>query len=108
LVLLKKFYWVIISRRRRCSTYVGNLRQRNCFEDLGLQYMGRHWNWSLKIGWDGMLWIDLVKDKGLGRAVMSTIIKTWVPQNVGHFLIRQETARFKRKTLLRAVSWLVT
>ena len=79
LVLLKKYYWVIISRRRRCSTYVGNLRQRNCFEDLGSQYMGRYWNWSLKIGWEDTLWIDLVEDKGLGRAVMSTIMKIWVP-----------------------------
>jgi hypothetical protein len=31
------------------------------------------------IGWDGMVWIDLAQDRDQLRALVTTIVKLWVP-----------------------------
>jgi hypothetical protein len=38
-----------------------------------------------EIGWIGMNWIDLIYDRGLWRAVVSTVMNLRVPLNVGKF-----------------------
>jgi hypothetical protein len=32
-----------------------------------------------EIGWDGMDWVDLVKDRGQWRALVNTVMKLRVP-----------------------------
>jgi hypothetical protein len=39
-----------------------------------------------EIGLGGMDWIDLAQDGDQWRALVNTVMKLWVPQNVGKFL----------------------
>jgi hypothetical protein len=57
-----------------------------------------------EIGWDGMGWIDLVQDGDQGRALVNTVLKLWVPQNVGKFLSNCTTGSFSRRAQLQSRS----
>jgi hypothetical protein len=39
-----------------------------------------------EIGWGGMDWIHRAQDRDQWRAPVNTVIKFWVPKNVGKFL----------------------
>jgi hypothetical protein len=60
----------------------------------GKRPLGRYihrWKDNIKIDlreieWGGMDWIDLAQDRDRCRALVSTVMNLWVPQNVGKFL----------------------
>jgi hypothetical protein len=37
-------------------------------------------------GWSGMDWINVAQDRGMWRALVNTVMKLQIPQNVGEFL----------------------
>jgi hypothetical protein len=43
---------------------------------------------------DGTNWIDLAKDRDQRRALVNTVMKLWVPENVGKFLNSCTTGGF--------------
>ena len=56
----------------------GNLRERDHFEDpsvdgrIILRWIFRKWD-------GGMNWIDLARDRDRWRALVNTVMNTWVP-----------------------------
>jgi hypothetical protein len=59
-----------------------------------------------EIGWGGVDWIDLSRDRDQLRALVNTVMNLRVPQNVGKFLNSCTTGGFTRK--VRLVSQLVS
>jgi hypothetical protein len=49
-----------------------------------------------EIGWDGMDWIDLTKDRDQWKALVNTVMDFWVPQNSEKFLSSCTTGGFSR------------
>jgi hypothetical protein len=39
-----------------------------------------------ELGWDGMNWIDLAKDRDQSKVLVNTVMDLGVPQNVGEIL----------------------
>ena len=62
----------------------GNLRERDHFEDPGLD--GRILKWNFRKCDGGMDWIDLAQDMGRWRALVNVVMNFHVPQNAGNFL----------------------
>jgi hypothetical protein len=63
---------------------------RNAYRILvieGMRRLGRprrRWVDNIKmylseIGWDGMDWIELARDRDQGRALVNTVMNLWVP-----------------------------
>jgi hypothetical protein len=53
-----------------------------------------------EIGWDGMDWIDLAKDRYQWRALVNTVMNLRVPQNAGNFLSSCTIGGFSRRAQL--------
>jgi hypothetical protein len=97
-----------------CST---NGEKRNAFGILvgkpeGKRPLGRpRRRWEDNIRMDrreiecgGMDWIDLAQDRDQWRALVNTVMKLRVPQNVGKFLSRCATDGFSRRPQLHGLS----
>jgi hypothetical protein len=54
-----------------------------------------------EIGWDGMDWIDLAKDRDQWRALVSTVMNLRVPFNAGKFLSSCTIGSFSRRAQVR-------
>jgi hypothetical protein len=54
-----------------------------------------------KIGWDGMDWIDLARDRDKWRALVNTVMNLVVPQNAGKFSSGCTIGSFSRRVQLR-------
>ena len=52
-----------------------------------------------KVGWGGMVWIDLAEDRGRWRALVKAVMNPRFPYNAGNFL-----TSFSGRTLLHGVS----
>jgi hypothetical protein len=96
---------------RTCGT---NGKKRNAYRILvgkpeGKRPLGRprrRWVDNIKtglreIGWAGMDWIDLAKDKEHWRALVNTVMNLWVPLNAGTFLSTFTNGGFSRRVQLR-------
>jgi hypothetical protein len=57
-----------------------------------------------EIGWDGMDWTDVAQDRDQWRALVNTIMKLRVPQNIGKFLSSCTIGGFSQKTQVHEVS----
>jgi hypothetical protein len=53
-----------------------------------------------EIGWDGMDWIDLAKDRDQQRSLVSMVMNLWVPLNAGKFLSSCTIGDFSRRAQL--------
>jgi hypothetical protein len=51
-----------------------------------------------------MDWIDLAQDRVKWRDFVNTVMKLWVPKNVGQFLSNCTTGGFSRRAKLHEVS----
>jgi hypothetical protein len=58
----------------------------------------------IEIRWDGMNWIDLTQDRDQWRALLSTVMNLWIPQNAGEFLSSCTTGGFSRRAQFHEVS----
>jgi hypothetical protein len=58
----------------------------------------------LKIGWDGMDWIDLSQDRDQWRTFVNTVMNLWVPENIGKFFINCVSGGFSSRAHLHEVS----
>jgi hypothetical protein len=47
-----------------------------------------------EIGWDGMYWIDLVKDRDQWKVLVNTVMNLRVAKNAGKFLSGCTIGRF--------------
>jgi hypothetical protein len=56
-----------------------------------------------EIGWGGMDWIDLARDRDQWKALMNTVMNLRVPQNVRKFLSSCPTGGFSRRAQLHGV-----
>jgi hypothetical protein len=84
---------MIKSRRMRLAGHVaGMMEKRNAYRILvgkserknPLESSRRRWVYNIKIdlreiGWDGMDWIDLARDKDQWRALVNTVMNLRVP-----------------------------
>jgi hypothetical protein len=67
----------------------------------------RMWVNNIKmIGWSGMDWIDLVRNRDQWRAVMNAVMNLRVPQNVAESLSSCTTGGFSRRAQRHEVSFL--
>jgi hypothetical protein len=55
------------------------------------------------MGWDGMDWIDLAKNRDRWRALENTVMNLRVPYNSGKFLSSCTTSGFSRRAQLDKV-----
>jgi hypothetical protein len=65
----------------------------------------RRWVGNIKIylreiGWDGMDWTDLVRDRDQWRVLMNTVINLRVPENTGNSLGSCTIGSFSRRAQL--------
>jgi hypothetical protein len=58
-----------------------------------------------EMAWGGMDWFELAQDRDQWRALVNTIMKIRVPQNVGIFLSISETGGFSRQTQFHGFSY---
>ena len=56
-----------------------------------------------EVGWGGMDWIDLARDRDRWRALVSALMNLRVPYNAENFLTTSKPVRFSRRTLLHEV-----
>jgi hypothetical protein len=54
-----------------------------------------------EIGWDGMDWIDLARNRDQWRALVNTVMNLRVPENVGKFLCSCTIGSFSIRPQLR-------
>jgi hypothetical protein len=54
----------------------------------------------MKIGYDGMDWIDLAQDRAYWRALVNTVMNLRVPYNAGKFLSVCTIRSFSRRAQL--------
>jgi hypothetical protein len=57
-----------------------------------------------EIGWCGMVWIGLVKDKEQRQALVNRVVNLRVPYSVGKFLSSRATGGFPKRTQVLGVS----
>jgi hypothetical protein len=57
-----------------------------------------------EIGWGGMDWINLAKNRDQWRALVNTVMNLWVPQNAGKFLRSCIVGGLSRRAQLHEVS----
>jgi hypothetical protein len=57
-----------------------------------------------EIGWGGMDWIDLARDRNQWRPLANTVMNLQVPRNIGKFLSSRRTGGFSRRPQLHGVS----
>jgi hypothetical protein len=90
---------MIKSRRMNFAWHVARMEPRNSYRILvgkpegkrPLERPGFRWVDNIKmdlreIGWSGMNWIDLAKDRDRWRALVNTVMNLRVPSNAGKFL----------------------
>jgi hypothetical protein len=53
-----------------------------------------------EIGWDGMDWIDLPRDRDQWRALLNAVMNLRVPYNAGKFLSGCTIGSFSRRAQL--------
>jgi hypothetical protein len=68
----------------------------------------RRWEDNLKmdlqeVGCGGMVWNEMAQDRDRWRALVSTVMNIWVPQNAWNFLTSCKPVSFSRMTLLHGV-----
>jgi hypothetical protein len=60
--------------------------------------------WILDMGWSGMDWIHLAKDRDQWRALVNMVMNFRDPSNIGNFLNSCTTGGFSRWSQLHEVS----
>jgi hypothetical protein len=53
-----------------------------------------------ELGWDGMIWIDLARDRDQWRALVNTVMNLLIPKNAGKFLSGCTIGGFSRRARL--------
>jgi hypothetical protein len=54
-----------------------------------------------EIGWDGMDWIDMARNRDQWRALVNAVISLRVPQNAGKFFSGCTIGSFSRRAQLQ-------
>jgi hypothetical protein len=105
---------MVKSRRMRWTGHVARMgEKRNAYRILvgkrPLARPRRRWVDDIKIdlreiGWDGMDWIDLARDRDQWRALVNTVMNLRVPQNAGKFCSSCTIGSFSRRAQFHEVS----